>query len=414
MFDLYAGHDYELRLVGGAVRDLILDRVPKDYDFCTPALPEENVRILSDAGVHVIETGLKHGTVTAVIDHEQYEITTLRVDTNHDGRWAEVEYTDDWRLDAERRDLTINAMMLSLDGQLYDYFNGLEDAHARRVQFVGDPVLRISEDYLRILRYFRFHGRIATGPEHQPSHLVAISGNAAGLDGISGERVWSEMYKILELDAAPHLVETMRTTNVLAHIHLSHVTEAHVRELARAKSSVVSGGGGIESEREHFGHAPTGAGGSNFAGSSYTGAAKTAAGAPALLAALFDDADREGLESLAASWHLSKDEARTAAFVLEHRTIQPSLLTAQDWLVDRVPIHHVTQLLYYQGAADIATELASWPVPRLPVDGRMLRQHGVKPGPQMGEIIRDMTQLWKSSRFTLTAEQLLEGLSSHN
>ncbi|KAH8031830.1 hypothetical protein HPB51_020948 [Rhipicephalus microplus] len=156
--------------------------------------------MFENEGVRMINTrGEKHGTVTARInDKTNFEVTTLRVDVVTDGRHAEVEFTTDWHTDANRRDLTVNALFLGLDGTVYDYFRGIEDLEKRRVAFVGDPAQRIQEDYLRILRYFRFYGRIAVEPDsHEPETLTAIRENVGGLARISGERLWTELKKIL-------------------------------------------------------------------------------------------------------------------------------------------------------------------------------------------------------------------------
>ena len=153
--NIFSSQGYTLRVVGGAVRDLLLGKKPKDIDLATDCIPQEMVKLLDSAGVRHIPTGLQHGTITAHMSDGDYEITTLRVDKNTDGRHAEVEFTKDWKVDANRRDLTINAMSLSLDGTLFDYFNGQQHIANRRVEFVGSAKLRIEEDYLRILRYFR-------------------------------------------------------------------------------------------------------------------------------------------------------------------------------------------------------------------------------------------------------------------
>lgn len=152
---MFSSNGYTLRLVGGAVRDLLLGRDPKDIDLATDCGPEDMVKLMEAEGVRYIPTGLQHGTITVNTSEGTYEITTLRVDRQTDGRHATVDFTSDWRIDANRRDLTINAMSLGLDGSLYDYFNGQQHLAERRVEFVGDAKLRIREDYLRILRYFR-------------------------------------------------------------------------------------------------------------------------------------------------------------------------------------------------------------------------------------------------------------------
>jgi tRNA nucleotidyltransferase (CCA-adding enzyme) len=155
--ELFKSNKYELRVAGGAVRDILMGINPHDVDFATTATPEQVKQMLTNANIRMINTnGEKHGTITARInDKENFEVTTLRVDVVTDGRHAVVEYTKDWQLDASRRDLTINALFLDLDGNVYDYYNGIDDLKYRRIRFVGDPVERIREDYLRILRYFR-------------------------------------------------------------------------------------------------------------------------------------------------------------------------------------------------------------------------------------------------------------------
>nr|KAF6335946.1 tRNA nucleotidyl transferase 1 [Pipistrellus kuhlii] len=154
--ELFAKENHELRIAGGAVRDLLTGVKPQDVDFATTATPEQMKGLFQAAGVRMINNkGEKHGTVTARLHNENFEITTLRIDVVTDGRHAEVEFTTDWQRDAERRDLTVNSMFLGFDGTLYDYFNGYEDLKNKKVRFVGHAKKRIQEDYLRILRYFR-------------------------------------------------------------------------------------------------------------------------------------------------------------------------------------------------------------------------------------------------------------------
>ena len=152
---LFTSEGYSLRLVGGVVRDLLLGCKPKDVDLATECTPDEMIRLFEQEGIRHIPTGLQHGTITAHINNVDYEITTLRVDHLTDGRHAIVEFTSDWKIDAERRDLTINAMSLNFDGVLYDYFDGQRHLAEHKICFVGDSRSRIKEDYLRILRYFR-------------------------------------------------------------------------------------------------------------------------------------------------------------------------------------------------------------------------------------------------------------------
>lgn len=209
LVDVFKKYNYELRIAGGAVRDMLMDKQPKDLDFATTATPTQMKSMFDAEQIRMINmNGEKHGTITPRINNqENFECTTLRIDVLTDGRHAEVEFTKDWLLDANRRDLTINAMFLGFDGSVYDYFFGYEDLKDRRVRFVGDADTRIKEDFLRILRYFRFFGRIAkSSDQHDPETLKVIATNAHGLQQVSGERIWVELRKILQGNFAGELM----------------------------------------------------------------------------------------------------------------------------------------------------------------------------------------------------------------
>jgi tRNA nucleotidyltransferase/poly(A) polymerase len=196
---------FQARIAGGAVRDFLSGIQPHDIDIATTALPEQIVEIFTRLDKEVIPTGLKHGTVTIVVDKIPFEVTTLRIDKETDGRHAVVEFTDDWRLDASRRDFTINAMFMDRFGEIYDYFDGKRDLKQCHLQFVGNAEDRIREDYLRILRYFRFLGKMKTIVYDQTlrDNLAIIEKLGDGLKSISGERIWAELTKILEIGNFP-------------------------------------------------------------------------------------------------------------------------------------------------------------------------------------------------------------------
>ncbi len=204
----------EARMVGGAVRDGLLGRPMADIDLATPLRPDRVMANLRDAGIRAVPTGIAHGTVTAVIAGQNFEITTLRRDVATDGRHAQVEFTDNWRLDAARRDFTINAMSQSRDGTLFDYFGGQDDLAAGRVRFVGDAAARIGEDYLRILRFFRFFARYGLGAPDDAA-VAAIVALREGIGRLSAERVWSELKAILRADDPRAAVGLMNHTGVL-------------------------------------------------------------------------------------------------------------------------------------------------------------------------------------------------------
>lgn len=207
----------EVRFVGGCVRDALAGRAVKDVDLATPDRPEKVMELLASASIKAIPTGLDHGTVTAVAGHHPFEITTLRRDVETDGRRARVAFTDDWEADAARRDLTFNALSCTPDGTLFDPFGGRADLAAGRVRFVGDPRARIEEDYLRLLRFFRFqahYGREAPEPET----LAVARKLAPRLAGLSGERVRSEVLRLLAAPDPLPVLEVMLAGDILAAI----------------------------------------------------------------------------------------------------------------------------------------------------------------------------------------------------
>jgi poly(A) polymerase len=195
----------EARVVGGAVRNALLGAPIAEVDVATTAVPEEVVKRVTAAGFKPVPTGIEHGTLTVVIDKHPFEVTTLRKDVETYGRHAKVEFGRDWKADAERRDFTINALSATRDGTIYDYAGGLDDLNQRRVRFIGDAGKRIAEDYLRILRFFRFHAAYGSGRLDAAGLAACIAGRA-GLDQLSRERVRMEMMKLL---VAPHAVPTL-------------------------------------------------------------------------------------------------------------------------------------------------------------------------------------------------------------
>ena len=202
------------RAVGGCVRDALAGRASADVDVAAPLPPEEIAARLRAAGLKVFETGLAHGTVTAVLDHVPVEVTALRRDVLTDGRHALVAWTTDWAEDAARRDFTINAMSLAPDGALFDYFGGRADLAAGKVRFVGDPDTRLAEDYLRALRFFRFQARYGRGEPDAPA-LAAVARAVPGLARLSAERVWMEMKRILSVPDPVAAVALMARSGVL-------------------------------------------------------------------------------------------------------------------------------------------------------------------------------------------------------
>lgn len=365
--ELYSKNHRDLRIVGGAVRDLILQKEPKDIDLATTALPQESLKLLKANGINTIETGLQHGTITAVIDSIPYEITTLRVDVETDGRHAEVEFTNSWEKDAERRDLTANAMSIDLDGNLYDYFGGVSDIKSGKTKFVGDAEQRIQEDYLRILRYFRFKGR-SNNLEFDKDIFSAIRHNSKGLDNISGERIWMEMKKILSIDKnnIRKIIGAMGKAGVGVYIGLDLID---LYEFANVAHKVDD---------------------------------------PYLrLASLIDTVD--DLNTLDQRWKFSQDEKQLLTFIIENRDQSIDWQIVQDMYTNKkIKKEWVLKLLKYNDRSRMIEKLKNWVVPTFPVTGYDLIQAGIKQGPELGEKLKELEDHWKRTGYKKTKDELLK------
>ncbi len=207
-----AGHD--IRFVGGCVRDSLRGVPLKDIDFATSLPPEQGLELLQHHKVRVIPTGIAYGTITAHLNNRNFEITTLRQDTQTDGRHAVVAYTHDWQQDAARRDFTVNALSVDPSGKLYDYYDGLHDLQSRTLRFIGDATARIREDYLRILRYFRF---AATWDWHltETPTLAICQAQAPHLKDLSRERIQNELYRLVMGNGAVRILRLMQDYHLL-------------------------------------------------------------------------------------------------------------------------------------------------------------------------------------------------------
>lgn len=379
--EIFKQNNYELRLAGGPVRDLLLQKQPEDLDFASNATPHQMVEMFSREGIRMInKKGEEHGTVTARINNKvNYEITTLRIDKVTDGRHAEVEFTKDWRLDAERRDLTINSMFLGLDGTLYDYFNGKEDLAQRKVAFVGDANARICEDYLRILRYFRFYGRIAQEPSaHCKRTLQAIRENSSGLARISGERIWVELKKILAGNHAASLMETMHDLEIFPHIGLPQSADLSSFRLVWECSKC------------------------------------TSPKPMTLLVSLIKT--EEEFMNIHNRLKVSGEEKCNGLFVLAHREDKDGsdpVKPYKDLILmgkEKNTKQYVMEVLKYRGDQLLLNQLRDWQPPQFPVSGKDLIALGIPKGRRFGNILDRLKESWIESDYELTKEQLLENV----
>jgi poly(A) polymerase len=348
------------RYVGGAVRDALLDLPVSDFDLATRLPPAEVVQRLERAGIKAIPTGIDHGTVTALSDGQTVEVTTLRRDVSTDGRRATVAFTSDWKEDAARRDFTINA--LSADpqtGELFDYFAGLADLAERRVRFIGDPLQRIAEDHLRILRYFRFHARFGAG-EPDGHALEACTTRANDLMALSRERIADELLKMLALDDPAPSVGIMLQRGILRPV-LPEIEPERLCDLEAL----------ITAERA--------------AGVHPDGLRRLAALLPP---------DPGTAEQIAIRLKLSnKARKRLAAAAVPPDPGSPQALAYQAGTESAVD-----QLLL-ASRAEAARELAGWTPPRLPIGGGALIARGLPPGPIVATTLRRVEQRWVEAGF---------------
>lgn len=227
---LHAARPGSARFVGGCVRNTIMGHKVDDIDIATQLTPEQTLAALETSGIRAIPTGLEHGTITAIIDGKPFEITSLRRDVETDGRRAVVAFTEDWAEDAQRRDFRLNALYAAPDGEIFDPVGGgYEDALAGRVVFIGDGDQRLREDYLRILRFFRFNAWY--GADIDAEGLAACKRQAAGLTKIARERVWKELKKLFTAPAPRAAVEAMGASGVLDQVLPEHQGVAALHDL---------------------------------------------------------------------------------------------------------------------------------------------------------------------------------------
>lgn len=334
----------EARVVGGAVRDALAGRAVADLDLATPLEPQAVMAALRDAGVKVVPTGLAHGTVTAVMDGQGIEITTLRRDVETDGRHAVVVFTTDWRQDASRRDFTINAMSMARDGSVFDYFGGAKDLRAGNIRFVGDPAARIAEDYLRVLRFFRFYARYGRAPPDAAT-LSALQGGITGLAKLSIERVWTELRRILTAPDPGEAIRLMARLGIWAEIlpeapNVSRLTDLPPDPVLRLAAMVT--------------------------------------GDPTALAVRLklSNEDRDRLVRLLATPAVLGSDADLRRLLADH---------PQADLVDRT---------WLDGDADARRRLLGVNRPVFPLEGRDIVASGVPPGPRVGALLREVRLWW--------------------
>ncbi|MDB5696045.1 MAG: tRNA nucleotidyltransferase [Sphingomonas bacterium] len=344
----------DARYVGGAVRDTLLGLPVSDVDLATSLEPPEVVRRLEIAGIRAVPTGIAHGTVTAVSQGTVVEVTTLRRDVATDGRHAVVAYTDNWHEDAARRDFTINALYADpLSSRVDDFFGGIDDLAARRIRFIGDPLRRIAEDHLRILRFFRFHARF--GQVMDPDGLAACVARANDLMALSRERITAELLKLLVAPGAVPVTRLMIEHGILVPVlpELDPASAGRLDALAQAEAQ---------------------------AGVAPDAIRRLAAVVPAAAA-----------ESIGARLKLSKADRKrlvSAKHGVEGDVRALAYRAGIESAVDRLLL-----------AGEDPRDALAWTPPLLPIGGGALVERGLRRGPAVAAALKAVEDQWVAEGF---------------
>lgn len=360
IFDALERAGIEARYVGGWVRDKVLGLADKrtDIDLAVNKSPQAVTKALEGADIKVVPTGLKHGTVTAIVKGKPFELTTLRRDVETDGRHAVVAFTDDWREDASRRDFTFNALYADRAGTIYDYFDGRADLLAGRVRFIGDPEQRIAEDRLRVLRFFRFHAWYGR-PPFDGAGFDACRRNAATVQGLSGERVLKELLRTLAAPGAADAFDAMLEAGVLDHWLPEYDGSVRLRALMAREDAP-------DALRRLASILPAGAD-TTVIGKRL----KLSTQESVRLQLMLDPANAIDTSNLRASlYHLG-----TRLFIDRVLLDAPA-----DW----------------RGALELARR---WTPPELPVSGADALALGLKPGPKVGALLEAVERWWIAGDF---------------
>lgn len=397
IFGLLGPDPDQVRIAGGAVRDALLQVPLGDVDFATTLKPTEVISRAEAAGLRAIPTGIDHGTITLVCGSESFEVTTLREDIETDGRHAVVRFGTNWRRDAERRDFTMNALYLEADGTVFDPLGGLSDCLERRIRFVGEPSTRICEDYLRILRFFRFAARFSNAP-YDRAALKAISTLHGGLTSISRERISVELRKLVVATDASTALQAMRDTGVIDAIEPRAAWDLDL--FNRANHLATQRGLSLDAlSRLYLLFAPTDGIAANTPVTWLKDSLRLSNTEIAFIAKLNKALQLGSLPALSA--------ARECRYVMGQQAALVRLLK-EEALIDLAKDAKDEQI--WDEAYAIAVEESS---PVFPISGADLIARGLKPGPEIGKTIDQLTSIWLQNAYQLT-ENEMDAVLSHS
>ncbi len=359
----------QARFVGGCVRDALVGRPIRDIDITTPLSPQRVTELLKKAGLKAVPTGIEHGTITAVAEGTGVEVTTLRLDLETDGRRAKVVFTDDWQADAARRDLTINALSADADGQVHDYFGGLSDLSEGRVRFVGDATQRITEDYLRLLRFFRFHADYAADG-FDAAAIAAAKALAPNLKSLSGERLRQETLRLLTARRGPEIWGEMLALGIVQHFLPWSTTLDRLRSVAELEHRH-----GIDPDAIR-----------RLAALTMTGCGEQVAATLKLSRA---ESDRI----------VALDAPRAPFDAGSPQAVRRQIYAwGNDGALDRLLLDWPDEASGQAGRLAL-DQVKGWPKPRFPLAGADILKLGIDKGPRVGELLRAVEEWWISQDF---------------
>ena len=384
LFDAVETHGGTLRFVGGAVRDTLAGRHNDfDLDLASDLSPDELVEACQDYGIKTIPVGLKFGTVGVIMDNQVLEVTSLRKDIKTDGRHAEVEFTDDWSVDASRRDLTINAVYADLYGNVFDYYNGITDLENGVVRFIGNPDERIKEDYLRIMRFFRFYSIFSKQAINKDA-LKACVNNKDGLRTLSIERVRDELFKLLVTPRAAETMQIIFDNDILSYFLPSK--SIHIKALHNLTKLV--------EDMKYEG---------NFLRRLFVLYQPNASEAENIARTLrFSKRQKDNFVNWA-KINLMPENVSTSC-----QRLRFIYRYGKNFCLDKILLAAAIYEIDSEKAANVLQEVENAIVPVFPLRGRDLIEHKIAFGEKIGQVLALLEQQWIDSNFNLTRDELLE------
>lgn len=370
--NIISSHGGEIRLVGGCVRDSLLKRNIRDIDISTDLYPNKVIEIFNHYNIKYIPTGIKYGTITAIIDKIEIEITTLRQDIKCDGRYAKIKFTNNWQEDAARRDFTFNALYCDITGKIFDYFNGLSDLQERKLKFIGNNETRICEDYLRILRVFRFYAQIKCKKIDQDI-LIACEKYADKIKYLSSERIQNEMLNLLKNSNSMEALSIMQDYKILSQIIPFHL---NLQPLVKLYSDD-----------------------------------------PLLNLAfiLRTNNSRDGCKTLLDKWSLSRKQYQklnnlcNTDFSLDPIKQKPNIRTlGKELYCNMLVIYDYEGKLQENTLQEYHTFATNWVIPRFPLNGNDLLYIGYKEGKILYYALQQTMNYWEDNDYTPTRNELIQ------